>query len=145
MVHARKKIQSLNCQNRFTLNSGAVPLLLPHLPNQSSFEIESDVQNTSLPPSSVWSRRQDNSKRAAERHTRNGKVQRTFREKTGEKFTTPMSPRKEEPPKFNGNNDKSSRTVNTSRFPQIAVSKAKEKKTKSKSKSNNSEKLYKRN
>lgn len=119
--------------------------MLPLLPNQSSFEIESDAQNTSLPLSSVWSRRQDNSKRAAERHTRNGKIQRTFREKTRENFATLMSPRKDEVPRFNGNNDRKSRTVHTFRFPQIAVSKAKEKKIKSKSKLNNSAKRYKRN
>lgn len=119
--------------------------MLPLLPNQSSFEIESDAQNTSLPPPSGWSRRQDKSKRAAERHTRNGKIQRTVREKTRKKFTTPMSLRKDEVPRFNGNNDRKSRTVYTSRFPQIAGSKAKEKKIKSKNKLNNSAKRYKRN
>lgn len=56
-----------------------------------------------------------------------------------------MSPRKDEVPRFNGNNDRKSRTVHTSRFPQIAVSKAKEKKIKSKGKLNNSAKRYKRN
>lgn len=108
----------------------AVPCLLPHLPNQSPFEIESDIPNTSLPPSTDWSRRQENLKRTAERHRKNGKFQRTVPGKTRGTFTAPLSPRKEETPVFNGNKDRSSRTDTATRFPQIAVPKPKEKKRK---------------